>query len=137
MMVKPYLMFSGNCAEAFDLYYRAFDGEVIRMERYGDMPPNPEFPVSEDKKNLVLHVELRLTNDGFILGCDSSFIEAGNAINTVCISVELDSEDKARKAWNLLKEKGSVRMDLGPQFFARLHGSLIDKYGITWLFTVT
>lgn len=133
-MVKPYLMFSGNCAEAIEHYRRSFSGEITRIQRYGDMPPNPAFPVTNEMKNRILHVELKLANGGTILGCDSFMAESGKG--PVGISVEMDSEEKAREAWNLLKEGGSVRMEMGPQFFARLHGSLVDKFGVTWLFTV-
>jgi PhnB protein len=35
----------------------------------------------------------------------------------------------------MLKQEGEVYMDLAPSFFAKLHGSLRDKYGINWMFT--
>jgi PhnB protein len=54
----------------------------------------------------------------------------------VYISVMLDSEEQAKKAWNMLKDGGTVFMELQPAFFAKLHGSLKDKYGICWMFSV-
>ncbi|MBE6185450.1 MAG: VOC family protein [Bacillus sp. (in: Bacteria)] len=133
-MIKPYLMFKRECAEAFKMYQEAFDGEMIAMQKYGDMPLNPEFPVAEDDKNLVLHAQLKLTESGSILGSDGKrdYQDSGK----VSISVELDSEDRAKKAWNILKDGGTIHMDLQPTFFAKLHGSVKDKYGVTWMFTV-
>lgn len=133
-MIKPYLMFNLECEEAFNLYQRAFDGELVSMQKYGDMPPNPEFPVAESDKNLVMHAQLKLTDSWYIMGSDSKQDIADG--QKVCISVELESEDRAKNAWNLLKEGGSVHMDLQPTFFSRLHGSVKDKYGVTWMFTV-
>ncbi len=134
MMIKPYLMFNRKCEEAFTLYRKAFDGELMAMQKYSDMPPHPEFPVAESDKNLVMHAQLKLTENGYIMGSDSSSdIKQGQ---NVCISVELNSEEAAIKAWNMLKEDGNVHMDLQPTFFSKLHGSVKDTYGITWMFTV-
>lgn len=44
-MIKPYLMFNRECDEAFKSYQKAFVGEMVAMQKYGDMPPSPDFPV--------------------------------------------------------------------------------------------
>ncbi|PLS07178.1 VOC family protein [Neobacillus cucumis] len=133
-MITPYLMFNRECDEAFKMYQKAFDGEMVAIQKYGDMPPNPEFPVAENDKNLVLHAQLKLTESGMIYGSDGQRNYEGSP--KVTISVELDSEEKALNAWEILKEGGSVYMELQPTFFAKLHGSVQDKYGVTWMFTV-
>jgi PhnB protein len=133
-MIKPYLMFNRECEEAFKLYQKAFDGEIVSIQKYGDMPPNPAFPVAESDKHLVLHAQLKLTDSGYIMGSDGKrdFQDA----DKVCISVELDSEERAKNAWNVLKGGGTIHMNLQPTFFSKLHGSVKDKYGVTWMFTV-
>jgi PhnB protein len=133
-MIKPYLMFNRECAEAFKMYQVAFGGEMLAIQKYGEMPPSPDFPVAESDKDLVLHAELRLTETGTIMGSDGQrdFSDAGKVV----ISVQLDSEERAQNAWNVLKDGGSVLMDLQPTFFAKLHGSVKDKYGVTWMFSV-
>lgn len=133
-MITPYLMFNRECDEAFKMYQKAFDGEMLAIQKYGDMPPNPEFPVGESDKNLVLHAQLKLTESGMIYGSDGQ--RNYDDSPKVSISVELDSEEKALKAWEVLKEGGSVYMELQSTFFAKLHGSVQDKYGVTWMFTV-
>jgi PhnB protein len=135
IMIKPYLMFNRECDEAFKLYQKAFNGEIIAIQKYGDMPPNPDFPVAEDDKNLVLHAELKITENGSILGSD--YRQDLQSDGKVSISVELSTEETAIKAWNVLKDNGTVHMDLQPTFFAKLHGSLKDRFGVTWMFTVS
>lgn len=133
-MIKPYLMFNRECDEAFKLYQKAFNGEMVSIQKYGDMPPNPQFPVAESDKSLVLHAELKLTESGTIMGSDGNReFQTGDRVS---ISVELDSEELAKNAWNILKDGGAVHMELQPTFFAKLHGSVKDKYGVTWMFTV-
>jgi len=133
-MIKPYVMFNRECKEAFEMYQQAFDGELIAMQMYGDMPPNPDFPVADSDKDLVLHAVLQLTETGQILGSDSQSVL--QASDKVSISVEIDSETRAKQAWDVLKAGGTVHMDLQQTFFAKLHGSMRDKYGVTWMFTV-
>ncbi|MGZ4161430.1 MAG: VOC family protein [Neobacillus sp.] len=133
-MIKPYLMFNRECEEAFKLYQKAFDGEMVSIQKYGEMPPNPQFPVAESDKDLVLHAQLKLTESGYIMGSDGKR-DFQNS-EKVCVSVELDSEERAKNAWNILKEGGTIHMDLQQTFFSKLHGSVKDKYGITWMFTV-
>lgn len=133
-MIKPYLMFNRECEEAFKLYQKAFDGEMVSIQKYGEMPPSPNFPVEESDKDLVLHAQLRLTETGFIMGSDVNR-DINNGEN-VCISVEPNSEELAEKAWNVLKEGGEIQMELQQTFFAKLHGTMKDKYGVIWIFTV-
>lgn len=133
-MIKPYLMFNRECEEAFKLYIEAFGGELIAMQKYSEIPSSPDFPVEESDKDLVLYSQLRLTEDGIIMGSDSN--RELKDSDKVVVSVELNSEEQARKAWNILKEEGYIHMDLRATFFAKLHGSLKDKFGVSWMFTV-
>jgi PhnB protein len=40
-----------------------------------------------------------------------------------------------RRAWAALAEAAKVFMALVPSFFAKLHGSLRDRFGVNWMFT--
>lgn len=51
------------------------------------------------------------------------------------VSVTTEDLNLVRNAWNLLKEDAVIYMDLTPTFFAELHGSLRDKFGVNWMFT--
>ena len=37
--INPYLIFNGNCEEAFTFYKSVFGGEFALMSKYKDMPP--------------------------------------------------------------------------------------------------
>ncbi|MDQ1002435.1 putative glyoxalase superfamily protein PhnB [Neobacillus niacini] len=51
--------------------------------------------------------------------------------------MELNSEESAIRAWNIIKEDGTIHMALQPTFFAKLPGSVKDKFGVPWMFTVS
>lgn len=126
----PYITFNGNCAEAVNFYQVALGGEA-QILRYGDAPANPDFPVSEEIKNLVLHAELR--KDGHIIRFSDSFPGApftqGNAIS---FALELPTEEETRKAFAALSQGGKVEMDLQKTFFSPLYAKFTDKFGVVW-----
>lgn len=130
-MIGHYLMFDRNCEEALKVYETAFGAKITKIQRYGDMPPDPAFPVSEEDRNLVLNASF--TIDGNELMCADSTRKDGAGSN---MYVSFMSDVNAvQKAWDILKEDGEIHMDLAPSFFAASHGSLKDRFGISWMFT--
>ena len=132
-MIGHYLMFNRKCAEALELYAKAFDAELLEIQKYGDMPPNPAFPIADSDKNLVLHGRIKI-DDMEIMAADSS--ERNESGSNMYITITTKDKDHVQKAWNLLKQDGHIYMELTPSFFALLHGSLRDRFGINWMFTV-
>jgi Uncharacterized protein conserved in bacteria len=125
-------MFNRNCAEALLVYEKAFDAKITEMQKYGDMPPNPNFPIPEEDKELVLHARIQL-DDGEIMCADAS--EPGEAGSNMYVSITTKDAAFIQKAWNVLKQDGEIYMELTESFFAVLHGSLRDRFGINWMFT--
>ena len=126
----PYITFNGNCAEAVDFYQSALGGET-QILRYGDAPANPDFPVSEDIKNCILHAELR--KDGHVIRFADTFpgtpFNQGNAIS---FALELSSEEEIRNTFTALSQGGQIEMDLQETFFSPLYAKFTDKYGVNW-----
>lgn len=131
-MVGHYLMFNRNCEEAVKTYEKAFNGKIAEMKKYKDMPPNPAFPIAEEYKNLVLHACLQI--DGMEIMCADSSDKSTRG-NNMYVSITTKDAGLVEKAWGILKQDGEIYAELGPTFFAVLHGSLQDKYGINWMFT--
>jgi len=132
-MIGHYLMFNRNCAEAIKTYEEALAAKTIQIMKYGDMPPNPAFPVADSDKDLVLHAQLQL--DGMEIMCSDSS-ERSQSGNNMYVSITTQDAALVQKAWDILKQDGEIYMELAPSFFAALHGSLRDKFGIIWLFSV-
>jgi PhnB protein len=125
-------MFNKNCSEALDVYVKAFDAKITELQKYGDMPPNPAFPIAESDMGLVLHARLEI--DGTELMCaDSS--EHSTSGENMYVSITTKDSALVQKAWDILKIDGEIYMELEQSFFATLHGSLKDKFGINWMFT--
>lgn len=111
-MIGHYLMFNRNCEEALRAYEKALDTKIGEMQKYGDMPSNPAFPIADADKNLVLHA--RIPIDGAELMCaDSS--ERSTSGDNMYVSVTSD-EAVVQKAWDVLKQDGKIYMELAPSF---------------------
>lgn len=133
-MLGHYLMFNRDCSEALGIYEKAFDAKISEMQKYGDMPPNPNFPIPEENKELVLHARIQL-DGGEIMCADAS--ERGQVGSNMYVSITTKDAAYIQKAWDVLKQDGEIYMELTPSFFAALHGSLRDRFGISWMFTAT
>lgn len=133
-MIGHYLMFNNNCKEALEIYEKAFGAKVLHKQTYGDMPPNPDFPIAEEDRELVLNARFEIAGT-VIMASDVGQFSADKGSN-MYVTVTTKDKELVTKAWEMLKEGGEVVNDLEPVFFAELHGSMRDKFGIGWMFTV-
>lgn len=127
-----YLLFNRECAQALEAYTKAFGAEVTEVSRYGDMPPNPDFPVADADRALVLHSRLRIDDEELMCADTVGPRQLGNS---QFVSITTIDEALVRQAWQVLADGGEVYQPLAPSFFAAAHGSLRDRYGINWMFT--
>ncbi|MCM3706935.1 MULTISPECIES: VOC family protein [Cytobacillus] len=134
MAVNAYLNFDGNTREAIEFYVKAFELEMPEITTFGDAPQNPEYPLPEEAKNLVMHSSLTI--------CDSAVMfsdtfpgmpfTVGNNIN---LAVVIDDLDNLRKYFKNLSDGGNVTMELQETFWSKSFGQLTDKFGVNWMFS--
>ena len=58
--LNPYLIFDGNTREAVHFYEKALGGKVMGIMTFGDMPADPNYPLTDDMKNRVMHAHLKV-----------------------------------------------------------------------------
>jgi PhnB protein len=68
--------------------------------------------------------------------CADASERSSNGSN-MYVTVTTPDTAMVQKAWDILKDGGEIYMGLAPSFFARLHGSLRDQFGINWMFTAS
>lgn len=131
-MLGHYLMFNRNCEDALKTYEKAFGTTIREMQKYSDMPFNPTFPIADQDKNLVLNARISI-EEAELMCADNS--EVSTSGDNMYVSIMTKNEAAVKKAWDILSQGGEVYMELTPSFFAKLHGSLKDRFGINWMFT--
>ena len=130
MRICPYVSFNGNCAEAVAFYEKALNVKAEIM-RYKDAPPENDYQVPEGTENLVMHAQFEI-DGAMIMFCDMPPETPVNVGENIVIMAEFDSVDKAKAAFEALKEGGEVSMEIQETFWSKCFGSLTDKFGIGW-----
>jgi len=128
-LFQPYLFFSGDCREAFTRYHEVFGGDLSIMSN-ADAPEEARMPGAADDS--VMHAALVLPGGGVLMGSDDPTGDGGPKTG-IAVSVSLDDEAEARKAFDALADGGRVDMPLEATFFAALFGSVVDRWGVSWL----
>ncbi|MFS0722514.1 VOC family protein [Paenibacillus sp. 1P07SE] len=133
MSVEVYLNFKGNCREAVQYYAEVFGIEEPYIMTFGETPQDPNFPLPEEAKGLIMHARLTIFGSRVMFSDvfpGMPFTE-GNNISLSLISRDMDA---LKDAFHKLKEGGQVQMELQETFWSPLYGSLQDKFGIGWQF---
>lgn len=133
--INPYLTFNGNCEEAFNLYKSVFGGEFAFSGRFKDMPENPEYPVEESEKDLIMHISLPIGNGTVLMGSDTSraFGKLAEPGSNFSVSINTDSVEEATRMYNALADGGTEIMPLNKTFWGAYFGQLVDRFGIRWM----
>ena len=139
--VSTYLNFARNTEEAFNFYKSVFSTEFEGgIDRMGDVPPQEGQPeLSEEDKNLVMNVQLPILGGHVLMGTDApeSMGFKLNQGNNVYINLEPDTRTQTDELFGALGEGGKVEMPLQVMFWGDYFGSLIDKFGVQWMFNCT
>jgi PhnB protein len=134
MSVDVYLNFNGNCREAAEYYAEVFGTEKPQIMTFGEAPPNPEYPLPEEAKNLVMHARLTISGSNVMFSDvfpGMPFV-AGNNISLTVVSKNMD---EIKSPFNKMKVDSNVGMELQETFWSKCYGQLTDKFGINWQFS--
>lgn len=135
---STYLNFERSTEEAFLFYKTIFSTDFVgEISRLGDVPaPEGKSELSEDDKNLVMHVALPILGGHMLMGSDAPEslgleVKFGN---NVYINLEPDTRDETRRLFNALSEGGTIETELQEMFWGGYFGSITDRFGVLWMF---
>lgn len=133
MALAPYLNFPGTCREAMAFYEEVFETNVHFIMTYGEMPENPEYPLSPEMKERVVNARMQIAGDLIMFSDLWPGMEAvpGNMVNLSVLSADMEY---MTRAFNRLASGGEVGMPLQATDWSALYGDVVDKYGIHWQF---
>jgi len=136
--VSTYLNFPRATEEAFLFYRSVFRTDFSRpIARFKDVPPNPEQPpLPAADLELVMHVELPILGGHVLMGTDApeSMGFSVKAGNNVYLNLEPDTRAETDRLFDALSVGGKVEMPLQEMFWGGYFGSLVDRFGVQWMF---
>lgn len=139
--VSTYLNFSRNTEEAFEFYKSVFHTEYASdVSRMGEVPPDETGkPLSDEDKNLIMHVELPILGGHVLMGTDAPESMGFNVRtgNNMYINLEPDTREETERLFSELSAGGTVEMPLAEMFWGGYFASFIDRYGVNWMLNYT
>jgi PhnB protein len=129
MQVNPYLVFDGQCAEAFKFYEQVLGGQLEDLLPFAGSPAEGEVP--PDWGNKILHAYLKLGDWGLMgSDCPPGQYETPQGFS---VSIQVDDAARAEQIFQALAEGGKIQMPLEETFWAKRFGMAIDKFGTPWM----
>ena len=132
--LNPYLVFNGNCEEAFNFYAVCLEGKIEMIARFSD---NPQNNIPKAHENKVMHASLSFSK-GILMGSDhvegAGFATEATMRSNVHLCLNFDNDAEIETTFAKLKEGGEVTMELKDQFWGSKFGMLTDKFGMRWMF---
>ena len=133
---STYLNFPRSTEAAFAFYKTVFQTEYTGpIHRFDSVPPNPEQPLADADKYLVMHVELPILGGHILMGTDAPESMGFNCKpgTNIYINLEPDTREEADRLFSALSEGGEVEMPLQDMFWGAYFGSLTDRFGVQWM----
>jgi len=95
------------------------------------MKPPPPGRVPANWDNKVMHACFKI-GDSEVMASDGDCADKAG-FSGVTLSIQVNSEAEAARAFGALSKGGTVKMPLGKTFFSPSFGMLDDRFGVSWM----
>lgn len=129
MPFHPYLMFGGNCREAFTYYQGVFGGELTLLTMK-DMPPGMDF--APEQADLIMHAAL-MFGDNLLMASDDPTTDSFGPVQGMCVNYAVAEVAEAQRVFAALADGGKVTAPIEETFWSPAFGMCIDRFGTPWM----
>ncbi|BCD84010.1 VOC family protein [Pseudomonas solani] len=129
MRINAYLIFGGNCREAFEFYNQTLGGE-LQVMTFGASPAAEHVPAQFHDR--AMHACLTI-GDQSLMASDTTPEHPYDGIRGCSVSLNVDSIKEAERVFAALSAGGKVQMPLEATFWAARFGMLEDRFGVPWM----
>ena len=133
--LTPYLVYKGNCEEAFNFYKIVFGGGELYLGRYKEVPQETRKYFPNALEENIMHGTLKIYKNTVIMGNDSSEIAeqiTSGFARDFYLFFDFDDPKEAIRIFNELSVGGKIIVPIGESFWSPCYGVLTDKFGINW-----
>jgi PhnB protein len=129
MQLITYLLFNGQCEEAFKFYEKVLGGKIETMMTHAGTPAEPHTPA--EWRDKILHARLSVGGQ-LLLGSDAP-PNRQEKPQGFSVTVIVKDVKEGERIFKELSENGVVRMGFEKTFFSAGFGMLVDRFGIPWM----
>ncbi|CAH1197221.1 MULTISPECIES: VOC family protein [Paenibacillus] len=138
MSAIAYLNFDGTAEQAIEFYAEALHATEVKKVKFGDIPQDPNHPMSEDELNMIMESSIEFAGGRIMM---SDILPSMKAVtgelvkgNHILISLVIDDRKKLEQYFSQLSLGGHVIMPLSNTPWSSCFGMLVDKFGVCWKF---
>ncbi len=128
-MIIPFINFAGQASEAIAFYETVFEIKDKKVFLFKDMPEDMKQHFSRDTDNYIMHSEMLINGSPVWISDTTETVNPGTILS---LSLPFSSQEEVRRAFDKLKNGGTVFMELEATFYSPLFGSVQDKFGVIW-----
>ncbi len=128
-LMNAYVVFGGNCREAFEEYADCLGGKIEMVMTHGESPMAKDMP--HDMHDKVLHAQIQVGN-WVLMGSDMA-ADCYTAPQGFSVQLSISDSVQAESTFARLARGGTIQMPFGPTFWAHRFGMLVDRFGIPWM----
>jgi PhnB protein len=129
MKCIPYLLFDGNCREAFKAYEKIFNGKIQAMMTFDETPAAKD--MGPEWRNMIIHAYMTF-GDSTLMASDAP-PQHFEPMQGLSVSLHPETVQEAERIFNALAEGADVKMPLQETFWAQRYGMLVDRFGTPWM----
>ena len=130
MQINPYLLFTGQCEEAFKFYEKLLGGKIGFMQTYADSPGADQVP--PEWRGKIMHARMT-TPGGVLMGSDPPPDRQAKQ-QGFSVSLSVDRVEEAERIHKAMAEGAvAVTMPIQETFWAKRFAMLTDRFGIPWM----
>ncbi len=118
MQLNAYLLFNGNCEEAFRFYERTLGAKIESVLR-------PEGAPGVMHGRIAVNGQTVMASD-----CPPNHYTQPKGFS---INLSYQQPADAERVFQALSEGGHVQMPIQETFWAHRFGSVVDRFGIPWM----
>ena len=130
MKLSTYLMFDGNCREAFTHYNTVLGGRITAMMDHRGTPA--EEHVSPAWRDKILHACLEIDGQ-MLMASDAPPDRSDGPMRSVSVSVNVKDVAEAERIFAALSDGATIQMPMAETFWSPRFGMLRDRFGTNWM----
>src|SRR5215468_9150272 len=130
MQLNPYLLFAGNCEQAFKFDERALGAKILSMMTHEQTPMAKQTAPEWQKK--IIHGRIKI-GDQIVMASDAP-PDHHKPMQGFSVTLSVTTPAEAERLFNALAEKATtVTMPIQETFWAQRFGMLVDQFGTPWM----